>query len=124
MSRFDIVRDRRNTGSLKWEVAEGELPMWVADMDFETAPAVAEAVGKRVAHGIFGYASVPDEWYSAYISWWRRRHGLEIKKDWLIFVTGIVPAISSIVRRITLPAEKVLHEEGRDGALPERFILL
>ncbi|MCR4681984.1 MAG: PatB family C-S lyase [Clostridiales bacterium] len=108
MSRFDIVRDRRNTGSLKWEVAEGELPMWVADMDFETAPAVAEAVGKRAAYGIFGYASVPDEWYSAYMSWWRKRHGFGIEKDWLIFVTGIVPAISSIVRRITLPAEKVL----------------
>ena len=57
---FDQITDRRNTGSLKWDVAEGELPMWVADMDFQTAPAVREAIEKRAAHGVFGYTDVEE----------------------------------------------------------------
>lgn len=60
---FDQITDRRNTGSLKWDVAEGELPMWVADMDFQTAPAVREAIEKRAAHGVFGYTDVEEDWY-------------------------------------------------------------
>lgn len=105
---FDRIVDRRNTGSLKWDVADGELPMWVADMDFPTAPAVREAIRARAEHGIFGYSIVPDAWYEAYISWWRDRHGFAMERDWLIFCTGVVPAISSMVRKLTTPAEKVL----------------
>ncbi len=105
---FDRPVDRRNTGSLKWDVAEGELPMWVADMDFRTAPAVREAIRARAEHGVFGYSIVPDGWYEAYISWWRDRHGFSMERDWLIFCTGVVPAISSMVRKLTTPAEKVL----------------
>lgn len=105
---FDRPVDRRNTGSLKWDVQEGELPMWVADMDFQTAPAVREAVRARAEHGVFGYSIVPKEWYQAYISWWEDRHGFTMERDWLIFCTGVVPAISSMVRKLTTPAEKVL----------------
>ncbi len=105
---FDKVYERRNTGSLKWDVAEGELPMWVADMDFRTAPAVREAVRRKAEEGIYGYHIIPDEWYDAYINWWGSRHAFEIKRDWLVFATGVVPAISSIVRKLTTPAEKVL----------------
>ena len=105
---FDRPVDRRNTGSLKWDVAEGELPMWVADMDFRTAPAVREAIRARAEHGVFGYSIVPDGWYEAYISWWRDRHGFSMEHDWLIFCTGVVPAISSMVRKLTTPSEKVL----------------
>lgn len=105
---FDKEIDRRNTGSLKWDVKENELPMWVADMDFEAAPAIIEALQRKVNHGIFAYSVVTDEWYDAYIGWWHRRHGFEIKKDWLIFCTGIVPAISSMVRKLTSPAENVI----------------
>ena len=105
---FDQIIDRRNTNSLKWNVGEGELPMWVADMDFETAPAVKAAIQKRAAHGVFGYTDLPEEWYEAYIHWWEKRHGLSIQKQWLVFCTGVVPAISSIVRKLTTPAEKVL----------------
>ena len=105
---FDRPVDRRNTGSLKWDVQDGELPMWVADMDFQTAPAVREAIRARAEHGIFGYSIVPEEWYRAYISWWKNRHGFGMERDWLIFCTGVVPAISSIVRKLTTPAEKVL----------------
>ena len=59
---FDRLVDRRNTGSLKWDVAEGELPMWVADMDFQTAPCIREAIRARAEHGVFGYSIVPEEW--------------------------------------------------------------
>ncbi len=105
---FDTPVDRRNTYSLKWDVKENELPMWVADMDFQTAPEVREAIQKRAAHGVFGYSIVPEEWYQAYIQWWERRHGFRMDAEWLIFCTGVVPAISSIVRKLTTLAEKVL----------------
>lgn len=105
---FDIEADRRGSNSLKWDVAENELPMWVADMDFRTAPQITAALEKRAAHGVFGYSIVPDEWYKAYADWWKNRHGLDIEKQRLIFCTGVVPAISSLVRKLTTPAEKVL----------------
>lgn len=105
---FDEITDRRNTNSVKWNIKENELPLWIADMDFKTAPAVQEALIKRVQHGIFGYSDIPDAWSESYISWWKKRHNFEIKKDWLIFATGIVPAISTCVRKLTYPAEKVL----------------
>jgi cystathionine beta-lyase len=105
---FDRMTDRRGVGSLKWDVPERELPMWVADMDFETAPEIIEALKKRVEHGIFGYSVVTEDWYEAYRSWWSRRHHLEMEKEWLIFCTGIVPAISSAVRKLTTVGENVL----------------
>ncbi|MBP5282633.1 MAG: pyridoxal phosphate-dependent aminotransferase [Lachnospiraceae bacterium] len=110
MDRFDFDKevDRRGTGSLKWDVEPGELPMWVADMDFETAPCVRESIEKRAAHGVFGYNIVPTEWYEAYQSWWEKRHHFRMEQDWLIFCTGVVPAISSIVRKMTTVGENVV----------------
>lgn len=105
---FDEIIDRRRTNSYKWEVAEGELPMWVADMDFKTAPAIIEAIIERAEQGIMGYSTLPDEWYDAYISWWRDRHGIEYKKEELIFSTGVIPIISSCVRKLTTAGENVL----------------
>ncbi len=105
---FDMPVNRRNTNSLKWDVAEYELPMWVADMDFQTAPEIREALQRKVTHGVFGYSILPEEWNEAYIQWWKTRHGFLMERDWLIFCTGVVPAISSIVRKLTTPAEKVL----------------
>lgn len=105
---FDTTVNRRNTNSLKWDVAENELPMWVADMDFQAAPEIREAISGRAAHGVFGYSILPDEWYQAYMDWWQSRHGFAFEKDWLVFCTGVVPAISSVVRKLTTPAEKVL----------------
>ena len=105
---FDTPINRKGTGSLKWDVADNELPMWVADMDFQTAPEVQKAIENRAVHGVFGYSVVPEEWYQAYMGWWKERHGMNVEKDWLIFCTGVVPAISSIVRKLTTPAEKVL----------------
>lgn len=108
MYQFDKLTQRRGTGSLKWDVPERELPMWVADMDFETAPEITEEIARRAAHGIYGYSIITDEWYEAYQSWWDRRHGLRLEKEWLIFCTGVVPAISSMVRKLTTPGENVL----------------
>ncbi len=106
--RFDLPVDRRQTNSLKWDVGADELPMWVADMDFPTAPAVRDAVERRAKHGVFGYATVTDAWYDAYRTWWATRHGFAIDREWLIFCTGVVPAISTTVRKLTTPAEKVV----------------
>ncbi len=105
---FDNTPDRRNTDSYKWDVKENELPMWVADMDFAAAPEIRQAFSKRIEHGVFGYATIPDAWYEAYQNWWEKRHHLKIEKDWLIFCTGVVPAISSIVRKLTTPNENVV----------------
>lgn len=77
---FDKPVERRNTHSLKWDVKENELPMWVADMDFQTAPEILAAIQKRAAHGVFGYSIVTEEWYQAYTGWWGRRYGFSMEK--------------------------------------------
>ena len=105
---FDRVIDRRNTNSYKWDSEKDVLPLWVADMDFETAPCVKKAIVKKAQFGIFGYSIYGEEWEQSYISWWKRRHNFEIKREWLIFTTGIIPAISTCVRKLTTAAEKVL----------------
>lgn len=105
---FDKIINRRNTNSYKWNVGQEELPLWVADMDFETAPCVKNALEKRVEHGVFGYTEVSEKWAESYKNWWKNRHNLELNSDHLIFCTGVVPAISSCVRKLTTPAEKVL----------------
>lgn len=108
MYDFETVIDRRKTNSLKWDVAEHELPMWVADMDWWAAPEIRAAIAARAAHGVFGYQVIPDAWYQAYMDWWRGRHDFSIQRDWLVFTTGVVPAISSVVRKLTTTGEKVL----------------
>ena len=105
---FDKPVNRRDTHSMKWDVKEHELPMWVADMDFQTAPEIQAAIQERAAHGVFGYSVVPEEWYQAYMGWWERRHGFSMEKEWLVFCTGVVPAISSMVRKLTTMGENVL----------------
>ncbi len=111
MYDFDQVIQRRGTNSFKWDewdIGENVLPMWVADMDFETAPEIKDAILKRASHGVFGYSIVPDRWKDAIVSWWRRRYSHTINKDHLIFCTGVIPAISSIVRKFTTPNENVV----------------
>ncbi len=105
---FDSVLNRRGTGSLKWDITkENELPMWVADMDFKAAPEIVQAIRERADHGVFGYTIITDEWYSAYVNWWKRRHNFEMEKEGLNFCTGVVPAISSMVRSLTKPGDRV-----------------
>lgn len=105
---FGRIVNRRGTASLKWDVEEQELPMWVADMDFQTAPEIMAAIRERADHGIFGYTVVPDAWYKAIQDWWKKRHGFLIEKEWLLFSTGVVPAISSIVRKMTMAGENIV----------------
>ena len=101
MYDFSKETNRFNTTSLKWDVKESELPMWVADMDFEVCPEILKAMRERFDNHIFGYNIIPNEWYNAYILWWKNKHNYVIDKDWLLFSTGVVPSISSIVRRLT-----------------------
>ena len=108
MYSFDKMTDRRNTLSYKWDVAEDELPMWVADMDFEVAPPIKEAVVKRAEHGIFGYSCTPCEFFEAISQYWGRHHGYRIPTEHMIYSSGVVAAISSIVRKLTTAAENVL----------------
>lgn len=108
MYEFENLPDRRKSASSKWMVPEGVLPMWVADMDFPAAPQIIRAIRERLDHGVFGYDEVPDEWYDAYINWWDKRHGLKLNKEGLIFCTGVIPAVSSAVRKLTTPGEKIL----------------
>ncbi len=105
---FDTVVNRRGTDASKWEVGAEELPMWVADMDFQTAPEIREALSRRVEHGVFGYTEVPERWRQAYVNWWQTRHGFAMEGEALIFCTGVIPAISSAVRKLTTPNEKVI----------------
>lgn len=106
---FDKTIDRRATHSYKWDSApEGVLPMWVADMDFRTAPAIIDALQKRVAHGIFGYTRVPDAYYDAVTSWFSRRHGWDIDREWIIYTSGVVPAVSAVIKALTVPGDKVI----------------
>uniref|UniRef100_UPI003FF02F81 MalY/PatB family protein n=1 Tax=Candidatus Limisoma sp. TaxID=3076476 RepID=UPI003FF02F81 len=106
---FDKTIDRRATNSYKWDSApEGVLPMWVADMDFRTASAIIDALQKRVAHGIFGYTRVPDAYYDAVTSWFSRRHGWNIDREWIIYTSGVVPAVSAVIKALTVPGDKVI----------------
>lgn len=107
---FDEIIDRRGTNCVKWDGAENPdvLPMWVADMDFRTAPAIIEALRSRVDHGIFGYTRVPQSYYEAVTGWFARRHGWNIDKDWIIYTSGVVPALSAIIKALTVPGDKVL----------------
>lgn len=105
---FDTPTDRRNGDSVKWSVKENELPMWVADMDFFTAPQITEAIVARAREGIFGYTTIPDRWYDSIIGWWGHRHGLNIEKEWLCFCTGVIPAITSAVKRVTNVGDRVV----------------
>lgn len=108
MSVFNTLIDRRNTNSLKWNVQEDVLPMWVADMDFQTAPCVQQAIQQIASFGIFGYSDIPEDYFKAYQTWWNKRHRFAMKREWMMFSSGVIPAISSIIRKLTTPAEKVL----------------
>lgn len=107
---FDIPTHRRGTNSLKWDLSGDPkmLPLWVADMDFQVLPEITAALDKRVKEGIFGYTEVPESYYEAIINWFADRHGLMVKRDWILYTTGVVPAISCAIKAMTLPGEKVL----------------
>lgn len=105
---FDKINERRNTKSMKWDVADNELPMWVADMDFTTAPEITEALKERAKSGIFGYQIIPNQWYQVMANWWKEQHGFQMNPDWFVFCTGVLPAITCAVKRITNVGDNVV----------------
>lgn len=107
---FDELTERRNTGCVKWDSDNDPdmLPLWVADMDFQTAPSVKEAVMSRAATGIYGYVRVPDSYYEALTRWFDTRHGWHIDKDRVIYTSGVVPALSAIIKALVKPGEGVI----------------
>lgn len=107
---FSRPTDRRGTDSYKWDSApEADIiPLWVADMDFETFPAITEALQRRVAHGIFGYTRVPEAYYEAVCSWFGKRHRWHINREDIIYTSGVVPAVSAVIKALTLPGDQVI----------------
>ena len=107
---FDKLTQRRGTNSYKWDETEDPnvIPVWEADMDFETAPCIVKALQERVAHGIFGYTFVPESYYEAVINWFSRRHGWRIDRSWIEYTSGVVPALSATIKALTQPGDKVL----------------
>ena len=110
MYDFDQLLNRRGSHSVKWDEPEqeGVIPMWVADMDFVAAPAIQEALRKRVEHGVFGYTLVPDAYYDAIVNWFGRYHHWTIDRQDIIYTTGVVPAISCAIQALTMGGENVL----------------
>ncbi len=107
---FDTPVDRHATGSYKWDSSGDRevIPLWVADMDFRTAPAIIKALRKRVDHGVFGYVKVPDEYYEALTGWNMHRHGWSIDPEMVIYTSGVVPAVSAIIKALTCPGDGVI----------------
>lgn len=107
---FSRPTDRRGTDSYKWD-SEPEadiIPLWVADMDFETFPGITEALQRRVAHGIFGYTRVPEAYYEAVCRWFKKHHGWHINREDIIYTSGVVPAVSAVIKALTLPGDQVI----------------
>ena len=107
---FDELVERRGTNCVKWDESPSAdvIPLWVADMDFRVAPAIQKALQQRVEHGVFGYNIVPESYYEAVISWFHRRHQWEIQRHWILYTTAVVPAMSCVIKALTMPGEKVL----------------
>ncbi len=107
---FNKTIQRRGTNSYKWDTPRDKniLPMWVADMDFPVAPCIQKAIEQRVAHGVFGYTLVPESYYRAVINWFKTRHKWTVKRDWILYTTGVVPAVSCCIKAICMPGENVL----------------
>lgn len=111
MAKYDFnqVVQRKNTNSYKWDiVADDILPLWVADMDFEVAPEIKQAIIERANHGIFGYTLVPDSYYDSIIQWFKSRHNWSIDRNSIIYTSGVVPAISATIKALAMPGENVL----------------
>ena len=109
---FDEKTLRRHTGSLKWDILKNDdtVPLWVADMDFKACPAVLDALAKRVEHGVFGYELIPDEWYQAIIKWQMHRNGFKVHREEILYVPGIVPAVSATLQAVTQPGDQVIMQ--------------
>lgn len=111
---FDKLFNRENTDSVKWNFTkkilgyDDVIPMWIADMDFETVPEVKEAIIERAAQGIYGYSEIMDGYYDSIINWIERRHQWKVKKEWLCISPGVVTAINIIIRALTHAGDRII----------------
>lgn len=111
---FDKPVDRRGTGAIKFDAVEERyggsdlLPLWVADMDFETPPCVVEALRRRIDHPLFGYTAEPADYRPAIVDWQRARHGWEIRPEWLAYIPGIVKGIGMAIQVFTRPGDRII----------------
>jgi len=107
---FDETVKRRGTSCFKWDELQSDdaIPMWVADMDFRAAPEIQKAIEERINHGVFGYAMVPDSYHEAVNGWFQRRNAFSIPKEQMLYTTGVVPAISAIVKALAKPGDGVI----------------
>ena len=115
MYDFDRITPRRGSGAYKWDTRppfetdmDRVIPLWVADMDFPAAPCILDALRRRVEHGIFGYPHVPDSYFEAVIRWFGRRHGWTVRREWILYTSGVVPALSAVIKALTVTGDKVI----------------
>ncbi len=105
---FDKLVNRRKEDSVKWNCPENELPMWVADMDFEVAPCIVKTMKERISHPCFGYSEMPDRWAKSYVDFWKGMFGTDLKEEALLFSLGIIPSLSTSIRAFSNPGDEVI----------------
>jgi len=106
---FDEVIDRSETQSAKWDYYEKDLlPLWVADMDFRVPQPIINAIINRAKHGIFGYSYFHSAYFDAVLNWFKRHYNWEIKKEWLAFTPGVIPAINMSIQSYSNPGDKII----------------
>ena len=106
---FDKVIDRSETQSAKWDYFEKDLlPLWVADMDFRVPQPIINAIIDRAKHGIFGYSYFHSVYFDSVLDWFKRRYDWEIKKEWLAFTPGVIPAINMAIQSFSNPGDKII----------------
>ncbi|MEI7595621.1 MAG: PatB family C-S lyase [Bacteroidota bacterium] len=111
---FDFTLDRTNTSSVKWDLRkdlynkEDVLPMWVADMDFATPNFIIDAIKQRLSHPVLGYSFRSESYFQSIINWQKKQHNWEIKKEWICFSPGVVPALNMLVLALTNENDKII----------------
>lgn len=111
MSRFDKIIERRGTNSIKWDtefVKEDTSAMWIADMDFETAPQVTEELRKAVEEKVYGYKFLSEKYYQAVIDWLKRRHQYDVKKEWICYVPNVVVGLLFAIQAVAEAGDEIL----------------
>lgn len=114
MYDFDLVTDRKNTGCVKWDTLERRFgksdltPFWIADMDFAVAPCIEEALRARVGHPIYGYSFPQRGYKQAICRWYKERHGIEVRPDWILPGANTVTSLTVALQAVTRPGDKCL----------------
>lgn len=106
---FDKTTTRCNTNCVKWDLENKDvIPMWVADMDFEVAKPISDAIKKRAEHCIYGYTFADEKYFNSIINWVAKRKSWNINKEWIMYSPGVVPAFNMIINALTQPGDKVI----------------